>query len=85
MLLAIFAYNVWFVSRKGGTPGKLVLGLRVVTPDRRNLTVGRATGRYFAFLINGFTFYIGFIIAAFDSEKRALHDHICNTRVIFSK
>jgi len=26
---------------------------------------------------------IGYIIAVFDSEKRALHDHICNTRVVF--
>ncbi len=25
---------------------------------------------------------IGFIMAAFDSEKRALHDLMCNTRVI---
>jgi uncharacterized RDD family membrane protein YckC len=33
-------------------------------------------------MLSGFTFYIGFIIAAFDPEKRALHDHICGTRVI---
>jgi len=28
---------------------------------------------------------IGYIMAAFDSEKRALHDHICDTRVIYAK
>jgi hypothetical protein len=28
------------------------------------------------------TLYIGFIMAAFDIEKRALHDRICSTRVI---
>ncbi len=77
-----FAYNVWFVSQKGGTPGKLALGLRVVTVDGRNLTVARAIARYFALMLSGFTFYIGFIIAGFDPEKRALHDHICSTRVI---
>ena len=27
-------------------------------------------------------FGIGFIIAGFDSEKRAMHDMICDTRVI---
>jgi len=27
--------------------------------------------------------YIGYLIVAFDDQKRALHDHICNTRVIY--
>jgi hypothetical protein len=27
--------------------------------------------------------YIGYIIAAFDGQKRALHDHMCDTRVIY--
>jgi uncharacterized RDD family membrane protein YckC len=27
-------------------------------------------------------FAIGYIMAAFDDEKRALHDRICSTRVI---
>ena len=27
--------------------------------------------------------YIGYILAAFDDQKRSLHDHICNTRVIY--
>jgi uncharacterized RDD family membrane protein YckC len=28
------------------------------------------------------TLTIGYIMAAFDSQKRALHDRICDTRVI---
>jgi uncharacterized RDD family membrane protein YckC len=39
-------------------------------------------GPRFADLINNFTCTIGYVIAAFDDQKRALHDHICNTRVI---
>jgi hypothetical protein len=27
--------------------------------------------------------YIGYIMVAFDQEKRSLHDHICNTRVVY--
>lgn len=82
VLAVVTAYHVWFVSQKGGTPGKLALGLRVVTIDGRNLSVARALARYFAVMLSGLTFYIGYIIAAFDSQKRALHDHICSTRVI---
>jgi uncharacterized RDD family membrane protein YckC len=47
--------------------------------------VGQAAGRYLAFLINGFTLFIGFIMAGFDDQKRALHDRICDTRVIHVK
>jgi uncharacterized RDD family membrane protein YckC len=85
ILALYFTYNVWFVSQKGGTPGKLVLGLRIVTLDGHNLTPARAIGRYFALMLSGFTFYIGFIIAGFDPEKRALHDYICGTRVIIRR
>ena len=80
-----FAYEVYFVSTRGGTPGKLVLGLKIVHPDGSMLTAGQATGRFFAYLLNSFTFFIGFIIAGFDDQKRALHDRICNTRVIYSR
>jgi uncharacterized RDD family membrane protein YckC len=76
------AYEAYFVGTRGGTPGKLVLGLRVINADGSQLTVGQAAIRYAAMLINSFTFFIGYIIAGFDSEKRALHDRICNTRVI---
>ncbi|MGI8745257.1 MAG: RDD family protein [Bryobacteraceae bacterium] len=77
-----FSYYVFFWSRFGATPGKMALKLKVVTAQGGPISVGRAVGRYFAYLLSGFTLGIGYIIAAFDSEKRALHDHICNTRVI---
>jgi uncharacterized RDD family membrane protein YckC len=79
----VLVYQVYFLSTKSATPGKMAVGLKVVTTDGQNLTLGRAVGRYFAYLLSGFTLYIGYIIAAFDQEKRALHDHICNTRVIY--
>jgi uncharacterized RDD family membrane protein YckC len=44
--------------------------------------LGRAFGRYFGKLLSAIILGIGYIMAAFDSEKRALHDMICDTRVI---
>lgn len=81
--LAIGAtYETYFISQKGATPGKMVLGLKVVTAGGGPVSVSRALGRYFAKILSGIILCIGYIMAAFDSEKRALHDHICNTRVI---
>jgi uncharacterized RDD family membrane protein YckC len=84
--LAIYcAYEVYFVSTRGGTPGKLILGLKIIRSDGSPLTAGQAAGRFLAYFINSFTLMIGFIIAGFDDQKRALHDRICDTRVIYAK
>jgi uncharacterized RDD family membrane protein YckC len=76
------AYNVLFVGKYGATPGKMALKLRIVRSDRSKLTYRRATARYFAQIVTGLTASLGYVMAAFDSEKRALHDYLCDTRVI---
>ena len=76
------SYQAFFLSRKGATPGKMVMGMKVITPDGGPISVARAIGRYFAQILSGVTLCIGYLIAAFDSEKRTLHDHICSTRVV---
>lgn len=75
-------YNTFFLGRYGATPGKMACNLRVVTGDGAHISYARALGRYFAEILSSIICYIGYIMAAFDVQKRALHDHICNTRVI---
>jgi uncharacterized RDD family membrane protein YckC len=77
-------YEGLFVGKLGATPGKMALGLKIVRPDSSPVTVGRAFGRYFAKILSGLILLVGFIMAGFDSQKRALHDMICDTRVIRS-
>jgi uncharacterized RDD family membrane protein YckC len=79
------AYEVYFLTTKGATPGKMVLGLKVIRADGGPISIGLAVGRFFAKYLSFLTFCIGFIIAGFDREKRSLHDHICGTRVIYSR
>jgi len=75
------AYQIFFVGKFGGTPGKMALRLRIVRPNGEPVSYARACGRYFAELLSGLTLAIGYIMAAFDDEKRALHDRVCDTRV----
>jgi uncharacterized RDD family membrane protein YckC len=75
-------YEGYFLVNKGATPGKMALGLRVIPVSGGPFTWGKAIGRYFGKMVSGMTLGIGFIIAAFDAEKRTLHDRICDTRVI---
>jgi len=76
------AYVTYFLGNCGATPGKMACGLKVVRPDGEKVTYGRACGRFFAELISSMTLAIGYIMAAFDEEKRSLHDRICDTRVV---
>ena len=78
------AYEGYFLSTRGATPGKMAMGLRVVRADGQPISFGLAVGRFFASWVSGAILLIGYIMAAFDLEKRALHDHICGTRVIRS-
>lgn len=75
-------YMTWFMGRYGATPGKMALKLKVVRGDGSKLTYLRAFGRTLGFLLSCNTMYLGFLVAFFDSEKRTLHDIICDTRVV---
>jgi uncharacterized RDD family membrane protein YckC len=80
--LVAAGYSIFFVGKYAATPGKMACKLKIVNPDGGKISYGRATGRFFAEILSSLICNIGYIMAAFDSEKRALHDRICNTRVI---
>jgi uncharacterized RDD family membrane protein YckC len=75
-------YNILFNGKFGATPGKMVFRIRIVTADGSPLGFPRAVARYFAEFLSAVIFLIGYVMVAFDSHKRALHDMICDTRVI---
>lgn len=77
------AYSIYFTGKSGATPGKMACGIKVVDASGAKISYGRATGRFFAEFLSAIICYIGYIMVAFDAEKRALHDRICDTRVIY--
>ena len=75
-------YEVFFLGLLSATPGKLVLGLRVLDESGDKIGFVRAFFRYWARILSGCACYIGYIMAAFTENKRALHDMVCGTRVV---
>jgi uncharacterized RDD family membrane protein YckC len=76
-------YDACFTaSTYQGTPGKIILGLRVTDVYGNRISFGRATGRHFAKILSGIVLLIGYIVAAFDERKRSWHDHLAGTLVI---
>lgn len=67
----------------GATVGKWATGLRIERQNGEPLGFGHATLRHtLGYLISLLTLGIGFLLAAFDGEGRALHDRIAGTIVV---
>jgi uncharacterized RDD family membrane protein YckC len=86
-ILAEVAYFVYFWSRpEGQTLGMKMFNIRVVKTDGSPLTVGGAIVRYIGYIVDSIIFGlpIGYIWAAFDSNKQAWHDKMAGTYVVKS-
>ncbi len=81
-LVISISYETILVGKYGATLGKMACKIKVITADGGPVSYPRAAGRYFAKFLSGIILLIGYIMAAFDPERRALHDRICNTRVV---
>ena len=79
------AYFTYFYGTTGKTPGKMLLGLQVVSTDGKSISFGTAFLRAVGYLVSGALFNIGFIWAAFDKKKQGWHDKIAGTVVIIKK
>lgn len=83
-LPVIYFYYGHFYSKKGATPGKMALKLRVVDSyTGSNPTYGKAflretVGKFISAIVLG----IGYLIAIFRSDKKTFHDMICGTQVL---
>jgi uncharacterized RDD family membrane protein YckC len=80
--ISFIAYTTIFTGIYGATPGKLVFGLKVVNEDGTGIGYAKALGRCAAEVLSALPLALGYIIAAFDIDKRTLHDRICSTRVV---
>ena len=81
--VASLGYILWFWANRGATPGKKMLGLRIVREDGEEpLGWGTAFMRLVGYMVSGFILYIGFLMIAFNPEKQGLHDKIAKTRVL---
>lgn len=80
---AALGYILWFWANRGATPGKKMLGLKIVREDGEEpIGWGTAFMRLVGYMVSGFVLYIGFLMIAFNPEKKGLHDMIAKTRVL---
>lgn len=81
-LIAIIVM-IYMEGVKGGTPGKLILGLRVVNENSEFIGITKAILRFVGKILSAILLGIGFLMIAWDKKKQGLHDKIAKTFVIF--
>ena len=68
------------------TPGKMLFHMHVETADGNKLTWGASIARYLCSIITQLTMVIyglGYLIVCVDPKRRALHDWIARTFVVY--
>jgi uncharacterized RDD family membrane protein YckC len=93
MLLSLFGWLVSMVigfgyllvpwALVGVTPGKKILGLKIVRSDGSEpLGYLKAALRMVGYMASGAVFCAGFIMVAFTKDHKGLHDMIADTKVV---
>jgi len=83
MTLLVIGYFTFFWTLVGYTPGKAILGLKVVRKNGGKLSFGRSLLRFFAYWISMLPLFLGFFWVLWDSKRQGWHDKIAGTQVLY--
>ena len=90
-IITIVGFVVWAIiyfahpwSTSGRSLGMAVVGLRVVRTDGSPVSFGRAVVRILTLPLSLVFLGVGFLIMLVQPERRALHDLIAGTAVVYS-
>ena len=77
------AYQWYFLTQRDGqTPGKSMMGIRVVKVNGEPLQAADVIVRYIGYYINSIVFMLGWIWALIDADHQGWHDKLAGTYVV---
>lgn len=78
-----FVATIWFWRTYLGTPGKIMLKLKVVDAESgERLTIPQSIGRYLAYIPSALFLCLGFVWVGFTGKKQGWHDKLAGTVVV---
>ena len=76
-------YQWYFLTQNNGqTPGKRLMGIRVIKVNGAPVTAVDVVIRYIGYIINTAILLLGWIWAIFDANHQGLHDKLAGTYVV---
>lgn len=82
VVLIALCYFTLFVGLRGQTPGKMLLGLKIIRTTGEEVGYGRALVRWIGQCLSLLPLGLGFLMIAFSRRKQALHDKLAGTYVV---
>jgi uncharacterized RDD family membrane protein YckC len=83
VLLFSAVYDLGFWLLAGQTPGKSVMGVRIVQTDGQRIRLGAALRRWLGYWLSSVLF-LGFLLSLADNRRQALHDKLAGTLVVYT-
>ncbi len=85
--ITVLLVTVLFWDKWGGTtPGKRFVGIKIVDAKSfAEITNTQAITRSLGYIVSTIPFGIGFLMVLFRKDKRALHDILANTAVVYDE
>jgi uncharacterized RDD family membrane protein YckC len=84
LVLWALLYSAYPLATSGRTFGMAVLGVRAVQVDGRALGTRRAVLRVLVFPLSFLLFGLGFVLILLRQDRRALHDLIARSAVVYA-
>ena len=86
-IASLLLTGFYFASMESGasraTLGKASIGLMALRDDNKPMTRQQAFGRAASAFVTALTFYLGFLLCFFRADKKALHDLMSKSKVVW--
>ena len=80
--IAYFVYMGYLDGLTGQTPGKAIMGIRVVNQQGELIGSGAGIGRKFAHIVDSIVCGLGYLLPIVDSKRQTIADKIMTTFVV---
>jgi len=82
----IIAYYAYFSAGPWqATPGKRICGIYVIRTNGARLDAPFGALRYLTYFLSALPLGLGFLMPLWTKERKALHDIVCGTRVVYGR
>ena len=84
VILTAAIYYLFFWTLTGQTPGKMLLGLRIVSLDGSRVTLWQALRRFVGYFLSALALYAGYWWVLIDNRRQGWHDKLAGTIVVYA-
>ena len=82
-LVVSVVYDIGFWMLAGQTPGKYLMGVRIVRTEGDRIKLWNAVRREIGYVLSGILF-LGYLWILFDNRRQGFHDKLAGTLVVYS-